>query len=891
MKGADRLSELLRWVSHATDVDPSALPVPRFDAASWARELVGLELGDYVIRDVLGLGGMGVVLLADDRALSREVALKVLRPDLRGRVTLLEEARVAARLVHPGIAVVHGVGQSGDLDFVVMERIVGESLRQRTTRAALTPAEALTVLGRIADVLAFAHARGVVHRDLKPENVMLEAQGAVKLLDFGLSVSVAALGSAMAAPAPLPAGTPGYHDPSLEPDDAAQPTADVYAFGVIAFELLRGRLPVPGEVIALPSVAGRARRAELEALVARCLAPQRALRPPDGAALVALLAPALRPRARRWPWAIGVALLVAVLGVGLALAASGPTAVRTERLTSRVADSPIELAALSPDGRAVAWVDASGLSVMDVASRALRSYPLPEERAFRYGHVAWAADGASIDVVSGDMAGSSTYSVSLGDGRVTGRPSAERTAADGYRLALDSTHGVHRAGPPGASDGELAPIDGLAGHMIYQAALSPTGHRVAAIVAPLGATSEARLVLVDLATRATTSLYEGRDLLMDNDQVALAWRSDDELVVGLYETDQRGGNLWAIAARAGAEPRRLTRWEATSFGLLSASADGRRLALVQLAQQTDVWVGRIAGTPVGIDDAQRVTWDDAEERPSAWSLDGRAIFYVANRGGRLEARRLTLDGSRAPGALLDGIATWPVEAPPAAPGATGATEQGPLWGWQWRTDPTRARLVVQAPGAASPTATTPEVVWLASERAGRPGPDDAWVRCPTVGAAPCILARMSPGDGLTFAPLGADGRVGPPLSRRPTAPFAAVTRWDLDADGESLLAVSGALVMRRAVAAEADPPTTLLRESGCWPQYPAAGRGGSPDFVTMTCTVRPVYRMYALGEGGHQLVRASDSRWLAHPVVSPDGKRLAWAERAYQADVVVVDLE
>src|SRR5690606_16078329 len=114
-----------------------------------------------------------------------------------------------------------------------------EPLRRRLRAGPLPADEALALLADVARVLAFAHADGLVHRDLKPENVVVEASGRVKLVDFGLAAFVA-------GDAPLAAGTPGYRDPTI-PGAAADPRADVYAFGVLAFESLRGRLPIAGE--------------------------------------------------------------------------------------------------------------------------------------------------------------------------------------------------------------------------------------------------------------------------------------------------------------------------------------------------------------------------------------------------------------------------------------------------------------------------------------------------------------------------------------------------------------------------------------------------------------------------------------------------------------------
>lgn len=192
----------------------------------------------YEIRERLGSGGMGAVYLARDRELDRDVALKVLNdpePSPEAAERLRDEARIIARLEHPGIVPVHDAGVLPDgRAFYVMKRVEGERLDRA---AALTPlTQRLRWFERICEPVAFAHARGILHRDLKPENVMIGAMGEVLVMDWGL----AAAGPAWVA------GTPGYMAPESTGGSLPDLRADIWSLGAVLHFLLMGLPPDPG---------------------------------------------------------------------------------------------------------------------------------------------------------------------------------------------------------------------------------------------------------------------------------------------------------------------------------------------------------------------------------------------------------------------------------------------------------------------------------------------------------------------------------------------------------------------------------------------------------------------------------------------------------------------
>jgi hypothetical protein len=258
--------------------------------------------GRYRLRSLLAAGGMGAVWVADDAVLGRQVAVKLLSEALAGdglaAERLRREARAAAGLEHPGIARVLDLGEDGGRPYLVMELLHGQSLAQRLARAGpLPPAEAARVVAAAAEALQVAHRAGIVHRDVKPGNVFLTLDGEVKLLDFGIA---SAANQAALTGGDL-IGTAAYLAPERMLGHDATPASDVYALGVVLYELLAGRPPFTADSgTALAMAHLHARPAPLRdaapgvppALAAACeqaLAKDPAARPPSAAAFARLL--------------------------------------------------------------------------------------------------------------------------------------------------------------------------------------------------------------------------------------------------------------------------------------------------------------------------------------------------------------------------------------------------------------------------------------------------------------------------------------------------------------------------------------------------------------------------------------------------------------------------
>ena len=205
----------------------------------------------YRVEREIGAGGMATVFLATDLKHHRAVAIKVLSPELAaviGPERFLREIEIAAKLQHPHILPVYDSGDSGGLLYYVMPFVEGESLRERLMRGGpLEPVDAVRIAREIADALAYAHAEGIVHRDIKPANVLL-SQGHAVVADFGIARAVSASGTGQGlTQAGMAVGTPTYMSPEQALGDPnVDGRSDVYALGIVFYEMLAGNPPFVG---------------------------------------------------------------------------------------------------------------------------------------------------------------------------------------------------------------------------------------------------------------------------------------------------------------------------------------------------------------------------------------------------------------------------------------------------------------------------------------------------------------------------------------------------------------------------------------------------------------------------------------------------------------------
>ena len=331
--------------------------------------------GRYEIEREVGGGGMSRVFVAEETRFRRRVVIKVLAPELAAGLSVERferEIALAATLQQANIVALVTAGDVNGLPWYSMPYVDGESLRARIERGAVPVAESVAILRDVARALAYAHARGIVHRDIKPENVLLSS-GTAMVTDFGIAKAISRSRTEGAADRPATGtltqvgtslGTPAYMAPEqAAADPATDHRADLYAWGVLAYELLAGQHPFAGRTtpqqllaahmaevpraLASTGPLGGAVPPTLGALVMRCLAKDPGARPASAAALLEVLDGSVwsgdhRSRAARRPW-VGITAVIAIVAV-----AAGAYAWTTRRTALVAADAtvPVMLAVL-----------------------------------------------------------------------------------------------------------------------------------------------------------------------------------------------------------------------------------------------------------------------------------------------------------------------------------------------------------------------------------------------------------------------------------------------------------------------------------------------------------------------------------------------------------------
>ncbi len=895
---------------------------------------VAAALADnYRLERELGQGGMATVYLAEDLKHHRKVAVKVLRPELAaslGPDRFFREIEVAAQLQHPHILPLFDSGASGratasaaddssaEFLWYAMPFVDGETLRDRLARTGELPVhDAIRILVEVADALAHAHTNGVAHRDIKPENILLSGRHAL-VSDFGVAKAVSeATGRQQLTTAGVALGTPAYMAPEqAAADPHLDHRVDIYALGVLAYELLTGRTPFSGRtpqetlaahVMQTPEPVSRLRPGispAFEAIVMKCLAKRPADRFQSAEELVTALEPLATPSGGMTPtytqpvtgvaplvpssrkWAMGVAALVVVVGsLGLLLArrtGGGPEVAltTTTRLTS--AQGLEVLPAISPDGQFLAYTGARPREPAKIFLQPVdggRAINITE--GMRGGQISpdWSPDGRRLVFVSYDSSGASIVTMPPTGGdvrRVRGFsydgsvPDAPKWSPDGSRIAFEKGDSVMVMAADGGEPVLLARV-----RDVHSLAWSPDGQWLAGVrgnssfaySADAFGNLAASTVFVMPATGGTPVMVSDSTSL----NLSPAWLPDGSAL--LYLSSRGGGRdvyLQRIrrGGRADGVPRRVTTGlDAHTFAL---SKDGSRLAYSKYTRDLNIWMVRLSPTgSVNARSGVAITRGNQASEILRLSPDGKWLLYDSDLNGNGDLFIVPSDGGT-PRQLTDD--------PADDLSANWSPDGSEIAFHSFRTG-NRDVFTIHADGTGLAQVTTDTLSdWYAAW-----GPDDNTLVY-SRGEVPA-LEFVEIRRNARSMPWGPPTRVGRGLVNFMTADRTAYLIWTRDSLPRLLAVPAG----RRAT------PEVLFQAphwfSTTWAQSGLGGQG-LYSFSLDSLGV-PAYWSIDTARGTLRKIVAFDpaDTWVTRGNFDTDGSRFYFVAGEHQADIWVAEVE
>jgi serine/threonine protein kinase/Tol biopolymer transport system component len=661
---AETLREVEQLLAHdASEADPLTQPIA-FTAAQavLSMDATGVRCGAFRLVSLIGRGGMGVVYLAErvDGEVTQRAAVKLLHPgwsDIH-RERFLQEREILAALIHPNIAHLLDAGHLDDgQPYFAMEYVEGKPIDKHCE--GFTLRQKIKLFLRVCGAVEYLHRNLVIHRDLKPGNILVTASGEPKLLDFGIAKLLDFDGDHTATH--LRMLTPNYASPEQLNGGVVGTSSDIYSLGAVLHTLLTGKPPqgvAPGQLN--PELKG-----DLELVLQTALRQE----PQERYSSVEEFAGDLKAflgsypiRARRgdriyqarklarryWvPAALTAAIATALLSAGgLVWYSSRPVStlkdLKPQRITANTPELPIQAAALSPDGKSIAYADPLGIHLHDMASGATRLLP----GTIGYVLVQWLPGGSLLTNVE-DAGGPKAMVVSPSGG--SPEPALESdswVASPDRRLRAMAPAGHQQLliqEAAGSNTRELWTAGGKSTLLWFQ--WSPNNKEIAVV-----STREriSTVEAVDVAGgKRTVLIPEDRKLEI----ASIVWPAQDRIIVTVRErmsVNAYNCNLWEIrlnvhGAVVSSGLRKLTDW--TDFPIQSGSltTDGKRLVFVRSFIQRDVYIAEIDAGRSRLGTPRRLTLELGDDYPTAWTPDSKSVILNSDRNGPIHIFRQDLN--------------------------------------------------------------------------------------------------------------------------------------------------------------------------------------------------------------------------------------------------------
>jgi WD40 repeat protein len=871
----------------------------------------GTKWGDCQIESLIDSGGMGDVYRARDLQLPRDVAVKVissyLLSDQKQVRRFEQEAHAAAALNHPSIVTIYRPGNENGVPYLVLELLEGETLRRRLGRGRIPPPLAIDLAIQIASGLGAAHDKGIIHRDVKPENLYITKDGRAKILDFGLAKLTQELkglpsgGDGLGNSEPgVIMGTVGYMSPEQARGQPVDARSDIFCFGAVLYEMITGKPAFQRETTAdsissilsqqPPAISRTVKNvpAALQRVINRCLEKQPEQRYQQTSELVQALKSLPKGSNIYLPKAAAMALVLflAVLGViyraplinrTRALFATRPQQELVERnLTANQADNPVRAAAITRDGNYVAYIDnADKVNLFQVSSGDARPLSLDSS----YSPLAWFPDGVHLLVAhKGGQPGLWKFSTwdsglrKLSDGEVV----AAAISPDGSSIALvksDNVNEIWTMGAGGEEPHKVAAFD--KDEEVKGLTWSPSGHRLGYVRARGNYDKhDTGIWTCDLSGGDRVEILSEPKLMGRDGVKEIAWLSDGRIVYSI-STRLDEYNLFGIATgadgrTASGKPQPITSWKDFVSSSFQVTADGKHMIVLKSHSEDAVFIGSLAQGAHEFR-PKRLTADNWRNVGRAWTADSKSILLYSQRNGRYAIRKQEINGG-SPETLVDGPENYrdPVSSSSGSLLYTAFSSNDGI------VDPNTWRLM------STPLSGGPRVLLLQGRYS---------YECGYAPSSSCVMADLQPNSQLIFYKLDPTKGKGDEIARVQNYNVQNA-HWNLSPQGTQVAIADWTQDVVRILNLE-DHKVTL------WPVHTSKTEsvnsvGWAADATQLLAifysesTVKLVY-LDSRGELTSLYEVPTERAFLTNPIGSPDGQFLAFTQRSYISDLVLLE--